>query len=116
MSVVAAVNFNPENKKAIDALLLRLPLVTEGKMFGYPAYYINKKMFACVYEQGVGIKIPAEAAKDLLDKTGISHFQPMGRAVMKEWIQITRENPEDYSKDIEIFKTAIKYADEISKK
>lgn len=109
------VNFNQENKKAVDALLLRLPLVTAGKMFGYPAYYINKKMFACIYEEGVGIKVPADLAKELIGKTGIFHFQPMGRAIMKEWIQINHENPDDYSMDIEIFKISIGFVDNKSK-
>ncbi len=109
------VTFNPENKKAVDSLLLRLPLVTPGKMFGYPAYYINKKMFACIYEEGVGIKIPADLVKELIGKKGILHFQPLGRAIMKEWIQINHDNPEDYSNDIEIFKKSICFVDKISK-
>jgi hypothetical protein len=33
----------------------------------------------------------------------------MGRAKMREWIQINRENPEDLSKDVEIFKTSINF-------
>lgn len=28
---------------------------------------------------------------------------------MKEWIQINRDNPEDYLKDIEIFETSISF-------
>jgi hypothetical protein len=32
---MAKVNFNAEHKKVLDALLLQLPDVTAGKMFGY---------------------------------------------------------------------------------
>ena len=102
-------NFNQEHKKVVDSLLLKIPGVVSGKMFGYPAYYINKKLFACIYENGVGVKIPEKMANDLIGKEGITHFQPMGRAKMKEWIQINREKSEDYLKDKEIFERSIKF-------
>lgn len=99
------VIFNPEVKKAVDSILLRNKSVVPGKMFGYPAYYINKKLIACIYENGVGVKVPADVADQLMGKEGIVHFQPMGRQKTKEWIQIDRKNPDDYLKDIEIFET-----------
>jgi hypothetical protein len=40
-----------------------MPGVVVGTMFGYPAYYVNKKLFACLYEEGIGIKVPAKAEK-----------------------------------------------------
>lgn len=102
-------DFNQEHKKVIDSLLLKAPGVVSGTMFGYPAYYINKKLFACLYENGVGVKVPEDVAKDLIGKEGIIHFQPMGRAKMKEWIQINREKSEEYVKDQEIFERSIKF-------
>ena len=78
-------------------------------MFGYPAYYINKRMFACVYEEGIGIKIPENLAEELVGREGITYFQPMGRWKMREWIQIERKNPEDYVKDIDIFISSINF-------
>jgi TfoX/Sxy family transcriptional regulator of competence genes len=102
-------NFNPEIKKTIDSILLSNPTVVSGKMFGYPAYYINKKLFACVYEEGVGVKIPEDLASDLVVSKGIAYFQPMGRAKMREWIQIDRENAEDYLEDTEIFRTSMSF-------
>ncbi|MGZ7109162.1 MAG: hypothetical protein ACXVHW_09355, partial [Methanobacterium sp.] len=70
-----------------------------GKMFGYPAYYVNKKLFACLYEDGVGIKVPEDNANELNGSEGITPFQPLGRRKMREWIQINREKSEDYLKD-----------------
>jgi len=102
-------DFNQEHKKVVDSLLLKILGVVSGKMFGYPAYYINKKLFACIYENGVGVKVPENVANDLIGKEGIIHFQPMGKAKMKEWIQINREKSEDYLKDKVIFEKSIKF-------
>jgi len=101
--------FNPEVKKVVDKILLNYPSVVSGKMYGYPAYFINKKLVACIYEEGVGVKVPESVASELIGKNGIAHFQPMGRAKMREWIQINRENPEEYLKDLAIFDVSIKY-------
>ena len=78
-------------------------------MFGYPAYYINKKLVACIYKDGVGVKVPETVANELIGKKGTLHFQPLGRPKMKGWIQINRENPEDYLKDVEIFETSVSF-------
>ncbi|MBM3165888.1 MAG: TfoX/Sxy family protein [Chloroflexi bacterium] len=109
-------NFNPEIKRSVDSILLKNPIVVSGKMFGYPAYYINKRLFACIYEEGVGVKVPEGVANELIGKKGIVHFQPMGREKMKEWIQINRENPETYLKDTEIFETSISFVSSLGKK
>lgn len=101
--------FKPQNKEVLDTLLLDIKGVKPGKMFGYPAYYVNKKLFACLYEDGVGIKVPEDKAKKLIGQDGIIHFQPMGRGKMREWIQINRKNPEDYLGDREIFESSIQY-------
>jgi TfoX/Sxy family transcriptional regulator of competence genes len=101
--------YNQDVKEIFDSFLLKLPEVTSGKMFGYPAYYAGKKLFACLYENGVGIKVPEDLAEELIKTEGIINFQPMGRAKMREWIQINRENPSDYYKDKEILKASIDY-------
>jgi hypothetical protein len=110
------VNFNPDIMKAVDSILLENAGVVPGKMFGYPAYYINNRLFACVYEDGVGIKVPEDVANDLIGEKGIVHFQPMGRAKMREWIQVNRENPEEYLRDAEIFETSVNFVGSLGKK
>jgi hypothetical protein len=109
-------NFNVEHQKILDSFLLETPGVVSGKMFGYPAYYINKKLFACIYENGVGIKIPEDKANELIGNEGIIHFQPLGRAKMREWIQINRKRSEDYLKDQEIFDYSIKFVSSMPSK
>jgi hypothetical protein len=106
---MAKAEYNQKIKESLDSFLLEFPGVNPGKMFGYPAYYVGKKLFACVYEDGVGIKVSEDLAKDLIKSEGITYFQPLGRPRMKQWIQINRGEPEDYYKDIEIFKTSIEF-------
>lgn len=107
--------FNPEIKEVLDSFLLDNPKVIPGKMFGYPAYYVNKKLFACLYEEGVGVKVPFELAQELIGMEGITSFVPLGRRVMKEWIQINRINPEEYRDDKEIFKKSFDFVEGLEK-
>src|SRR3990170_2391798 len=93
----------PEHKAALDSLLLTLRGVKAGKMFGYPAYYVNKKLFACVCGEGVGVKVPETLANELLSKRHINPFQPLGKPKMREWIQINRKKSADYGRDLHIF-------------
>lgn len=101
--------YNQAIKDVLDSFLLEIPIVIPGNMFGYPAYYINGKLFASLYEEGVGLKVPFEVADELIGREGIIPFIPLGRRKMKEWIQINREQPEDYLKDIEIFNISINF-------
>ena len=101
-------NFNPEHKAIIDKLLLSNPNVQAGKMFGFPAYYAGKKLCICLYEQGVGVKLPEQTAAKLLktDKNVVP-FQPMGRRKMREWVQINLSHSEDYRKYQAVFDESI---------
>ena len=110
------IKFNTEHKRVIDTFLLRIPGVVPGKMFGYPAYYINKKLFACIYENGVGLKVPEELVNQLVGREGFAHFQPLGRKKMREWIQINKERSEDYLKDQDVFESSVKYVSTLGAK
>lgn len=108
-------NFKPEVKQVVDSILLKNPSIVTGKMYGYPAYYINRKLLVCVYEEGIGIKVPENVVKELIGKEGIVYFQPMGRAKMREWIQINREDPKEYLKDMPIFEASISYVESLGR-
>lgn len=101
--------FNPEIKTVLDQILPGIPGVTPGKMFGYPAYYIRDKLFACVYENGVGIKVPGKKAEELAGTPGFTYFQPLGRGKMTSWIFLERSDPEDYAKELPLFMTSIEF-------
>jgi len=103
-------NFNPEHKAVLDDLLLALPLVQPGKMFGFPAYYVGGKLCICLYEEGVGIKLPEEMAQKLLaqDEHAIP-FRPMGKPKMREWVQINLVKSDDYRQYLGVFEESIQH-------
>ena len=101
--------FSPSHKAELDSILLNLPGVTTGKMFGFPAYFVNKKMFACIYRDGVGVKVPQPLAEKLLAQPHITPFRPLGRPPMREWVQINRPQAADYRQDLEIFQAAVDF-------
>jgi hypothetical protein len=82
-------------------------------MFGFPAYYVGKKLAICLYEQGVGIKLPVQTVARLLesDRHAIP-FQPLGKPKMREWIQINLEHSEDYREYLPTFLESIRFLQE----
>jgi hypothetical protein len=104
------VNFNSEHKAVLDELLLGHPLVRAGKMFGYPAYFAGKKLCICLYEQGVGTKLPEQSIAKLLktDRNTVP-FQPYGKSRMREWVQINIGRSEDYRQYRALFDESIQF-------
>lgn len=112
---MSKMSYDPEVKGVLDSMLLDNVEVEPGKAFGLPAYYINGKMFAAVYEDGATIKVPEETAAELLERDGIQEFRPMEKHVMKNWVLIRRESPEDYREDKELFQLAFDHVYVLSK-
>lgn len=102
-------DFNENHKKVLDEMLLEIPGVKPGKMFGLPGYYINGKLFACVWEDGVSLKVPNKVREKLLKRKGVEPFVPMENRPMKEWVLIKRKNPRDYLKFEDAFISALEY-------
>ena len=95
--------------EVIRKLLKPSPGIREGKMFGYPAFFKDGRMFACVYGEGIGIKLPlGEVAAQLL-LPHVIPFQPYGRSKMREWVQINRLLSEEYAQDMEILRRSMWY-------
>jgi hypothetical protein len=110
LKVKRMANYNPDHKTVLDSLLLGHPLVRPGKMFGFPAYYANKKLCICLYEQGVGVKVPEQIAKKLLaEDAQVTPFQPLGKPKMREWIQINVSRSEDYRAYLPVFEESIEF-------
>jgi hypothetical protein len=107
------VTINPVDlghKRALDTMLLKLPGVEAGEMTGLFAYFTGKKMFACICNGGVGVRLPAaEAANLQFSRNGVVPFQHKGMQSTREWIQINRENSADYEQDLEIFLSSIAF-------
>jgi hypothetical protein len=105
-----AVNFNPQHKAVLDDMLLGHPTIRPGKMFGFPAYYADKKLCICLYEEGVGIKVPEQTAARLIkeDRNAIP-FQPYGKRKMREWVQINLDCSEGYRDYQTVFAESIEH-------
>lgn len=112
---MAKTSFNQEIKDALDLFLLDNVEVEPGKAFGFPAYYINGKMFAGVCEDGATIKVPEDLAAEILEQDGISEFRPMDKHTMKNWLFIRRGNPGEYQGDKGLFQAAMEYVYVLSK-
>ena len=103
---------SPESirKSQIDAVLLKLPGVTAKKINGLDAYFVSDRMFACISGNGIGIRLPASAARELqFSRDNVVPFQPRGMGATKEWIQIDRADAADYEKDLDVFKASLEF-------
>ncbi len=97
-------------KAQIDALLLRLPGVSAGKINDLDAYFVSDKMFACISGGGVGLRLPAATATELqFSRNNVVPFQPGGMASSREWIQIDCADVAEYEKDLELFRASLEF-------
>jgi hypothetical protein len=100
----------PAHKAVLDSLLLQIPGVEAGEMSGLSAYFINKRMFACIHGGGVGIRLPAATAANLqFSNQNVFPFQPKGMPSTREWVQLNHENSADYTKDMDIFVASVEF-------
>jgi hypothetical protein len=97
-------------KAVLDSLLLPIRGVEGGEMTGLAAYFVNKRMFACIHGAGVGIRLPAATARDLqFSRKDVSPFQPKGMPITREWVQLDHEDPADFRKDEPLFLASIEF-------
>jgi len=97
-------------KAALDSILLKIPGVEAGEMTGLLAYFVGGKMFACIYAGAVGVRVSQAMATDLqFTKENVAPFQPKGRSSTREWVQLSRPDPADFAKDLEIFQAAVDF-------
>ncbi len=98
------------HKAALDALLLKIRGVEAADMTGLPAYFVGKKMFACICNGGVGIRVSAADAANLqFSKGNVVPFQPKGVSSTREWVQINHDNSADYAQDLPLFEASIAF-------
>ena len=101
---------NLARKAVLDSLLLQIPGVEAGEMSGLMAYFINKRMFACICNGGVGIRLAASAAANLqFSNQNVFPFQPKGIPATREWVQLNHEDPASYEKDRDIFLASVEF-------
>ena len=93
---------------AVSALLDGRPEATPRKMFGHPGFAVGGKMFACLYDDGVAVKLPEATAQAAISRPGIEAFRPYGKS-MREWVLIAHDDLAAYAKDVDLFEAAIEY-------
>jgi hypothetical protein len=104
--------FNLEIKETTDRLFLIHENVKAGYMFGYPAYYLNRKLLACHYGNGLALKLYEKSVtKILLDSTFLAEsFSPMGRKMGKHWVIIYKQKDRPFELPVSLVEEAIEFA------
>lgn len=87
--------------------------VREGKMFGCPAIFLDKKMALCVMRSTIGMKVPEAVANAARAHEDVSDFQPFGKPRMREWIEIPGTEAA-MSEHAELLVEAITYAERLN--
>jgi hypothetical protein len=109
---MASYMSDPDRKTKIDAILLKLPGVVGKKLNKLDAYFVNDRMFACISDTGVALRLPSASVTDLqFSRSDVGPFSAggLGAAATREWLQINRADAADYEKDLEIFMTSIEF-------
>lgn len=104
--------FHPEIKETTDRLFLKHDNVEAGHMFGYPAYYLNRKLIACHYGDGLALKLYEKTVTKILSDSNIvaEPFCPMGRKMGKHWIIIYKRKDRRFELLSSFVEEAIEFA------
>lgn len=101
---------NETKKPILDGFFSQHESVRQGQMFGYPAYYVGRTMFACLYEGKLGLKVPEEIANMARERKEIGDFQPHGKPKMREWIAFEFYSEKELNQNEKLILGAVQYA------
>lgn len=113
---MATPGYRSDIVEVLERLFSKRREVSRGKMFGFPAFYTAGKLFACVYGEGVGLKLPEEVIRTLDDTPGVTPFRPYGKPRMKEWVHIRHTRAEAYAKDATLFLASIGFVGQAARR
>ncbi len=112
----ASPGYRADVLEVLARLLADRPEITQGKMFGFPAFYTAGKLFACVYGDGVGLKLPQEMVRGLEGRPGITPFHPYRKPKMREWILVRHQQADAYAMDAHLLATSIDFVADIARR
>lgn len=92
----------------LSFMLGSLPEVSVGTHLHNRNFLVGKKVFAFMKNGGVALKLPRPKAQELVANNQASTLV-MGKRAMKEWVVIVYEDPEEATKDLELFRESIAY-------
>jgi hypothetical protein len=113
MSERPARKYRDDVLAAIADLLAERPEATPRAMFGHPGFAVAGKMFACLYAEGVAVKLSETAAQAALSRPGVESFRPYGKS-MREWVLIVHDDVSAYTGDLDLFEASIAYVAEVA--
>lgn len=99
---------NDDLSTILAFMLADLPQVKIGKHIHNINFLVGEKVFAFIKGDGVAMKLPKEKIKELMVQE-LATPLVMGKRVMKEWVLIKHDDPEEYKKDLELFKESIAF-------
>ena len=112
---MANKKYSLENQRVLDEILLDEIGITRGIVFGLACYKIDGQVFATLYEQGVGIKLPANRAEELKAMPHISEFRPYNKRRGKHFVQINRDTAIEFQQDRDLLLESAVYVASRSK-
>jgi hypothetical protein len=80
-----------------------------GRMFGLPAGYAGRRLFVCLIEDGLIVKLPERVAKEEVRDGKARTFTRRGRP-SKSWIKYTPRSPREAGRLAPILEVAARYA------
>src|SRR5262249_996074 len=87
----------------LTSFFRNVPQVSTGKHCKGLSFRVGKKIFGFIRdEKSVVMKLPREKVLALIE-TGHATPLVMGKRVMREWVVLTHEKPEEYQNDKELF-------------
>ena len=97
-----------EEETLYNSIGQKLKGALQSQMFGKPCFKINGKAFMCFFENEIVVKLSGKVHEEALNLKGSKLFDPSGKKrPMKEWVQITFDNKDKWSK---FAKEALNYA------
>lgn len=105
--------YRQEVADALTALVAGRPGAVPRGMFGYPGFSVGGKMFACLFNDGVAVKLPAAQVEAALAHPSIEPFRPGGKT-MGGWVYIEHADPADYAQHSDLLDVSLAYVAEIA--
>jgi hypothetical protein len=82
-----------------------------GRMFGLPAGYAGRKLFVCLIEDGVIVKLPEQVAKDEVRSGKAAVFRRQGKP-SRSWVKYKPRTAREASRLAPILEVAARYVAE----
>jgi hypothetical protein len=98
---------------ALRIVACRKNAILERKFFGCPAFFVGRRMVACVSGDMIALKLPQLSAAALLEASDCTYFRPFGRHPMPRWLAF-EESSAAFASLEDLFDLAVSFAKELA--